>query len=143
MRLFPCLVCSSCILCSHAGSAMQSIQVGPAASSRLHRDPSPFSQVGSALCRYSTFRTRAQLVAYVHDASWYPGHCRSGGALTVLNLATGVFKLYPIHIPLFCNNCYQAEVYLAWVVLQSRVPSALARLGATWTFSDSQSYICT
>ena len=30
---------------------------------------------------------------------------------------------------------------MTWVVLQSCVPSASAWRGATWTFSDSQSYI--
>ena len=43
--------------------------------------------------------------------------------------------------PSFGKISYQAEAYLAWVVLQSRVPSASAWRGATWTFSDSQSYI--
>ena len=122
--------------------AMQSVQVGPAASSRLHRDPPPFSQVTSALCLVPLdIPPLAEPLAYVHDASWYPGHYCSGGALAILNVVTGVYKLYPVHIPFFCNNSYQAEVYVVWVVLQSRVPSASAWRGALWTFSDSQSYI--
>ena len=37
--------------------------------------------------------------------------------LAVLNLVTGVYKLYPVYIPIFCNNPYQAEVHATWVVL--------------------------
>ena len=76
-------------------------------------------------------------VAYIHDASWFLGHCRSGGALAALNLVIGVCKLYPVHIPMFCNNSHQIEVYVACVVLQSRAPSVLAYHNATWTFYDS------
>ena len=58
------------------------------------------------------------------------------------NMLRGVPRaMRAVHIPVFCGNSYQAEVYVAWVVLQSRVPSASVWRGATWTFSDSQSYI--
>ena len=135
------MMCTPGLMPATPPSTMQSVQVGPAASSRLHRDP-PFSQVTSALCPVLLdISPPAEPVAYVQNASWYPGHCRFGGALTLLNPVTGVFKLYPIHIPIFCNNFYQADVYLAWVVLQSRVPNASVWRGATWTVSDSQSYI--
>ena len=87
--------------------AMQPVQVGRAASSHLHWDPPPFSQVMSAPCPVLLdLLPPAEPIAYVHDASWYPGHCHSGGALAVLNLVTGVYKLYPVHIPIFRNNSY-------------------------------------
>ena len=100
------------------------------------------SEVMSALCPVLLdIPPPTEPAAYGHDASWYPGHCLSGSALVVLNLVTGIYKLYPVHIPIFCNNSYQAEVYVAWVVLQSCVPSVSAWRAATWTFSDSQSNI--
>ena len=118
-------------------SAMRSVQVGPAAFNRLHQHFPPFLQVTLALCPVLLdIPPPTEPVAYVHAASWYPGHCHSGAALAVPNLVTGVHKFYPVHIPIFCNKSYQAEVYVAWVVLQSRVPSASAWWGATWTFLD-------
>ena len=98
----------------------------------------PLSQVTSVICPVLLdIAPPTEPVAHIHAASWYPGHYQSGGALAVLNLPLGVYKLYPVHIPIFCSNSYQ----VAWVVLQSRIPNASAWRGATWTFSDSQSYI--
>ena len=54
-----------------------------------------------------------------------------------MNVLTGVYKLFPVHVPIFCNNSYQAEVCVAWVVLQSRVPSASVWRGATWIHSPT------
>ena len=72
-------------------SAMQSIPVGLAALSHLRKHAPPFSQVTSAICLVLLdIPPPTELVAYIHDASWYPGHCQSGGAVAVLNLLTGV-----------------------------------------------------
>ena len=79
--------------------------------------------------------------AYIHDASWFPGHHHSGGAVAVLNLDTGAYTVYPIRIPIFCNNSYQAELYVAWAVLRARRPTVALYKHNTWTFSDSKSYI--
>ena len=55
----------------------------------------------------------------------------------MFNVVTGVYKLYAMHIPIYYNSSYQTEVYVAWVVLQSRTPSVSTYRDATWTFSHS------
>ena len=125
--------------------ALQTIMVGPAACNRLRHHAPLFrkSRQRSVRCSWTTPPPPARLVAYIHDASCYPVHYHTASALTVLNLLTTVYHLNPVHVPIFCNNSYQAEVYVAWVVLPSRVPSASAWREDTWTFSHSQSYATT
>ena len=69
----------------------------------------PFSQVTVVLCpMLLDIPPPMEPVACRLDASWYLGHCHSGGALAVLNQVTGVYKLYPVYIRIFCNNSYQS-----------------------------------
>ena len=55
----------------------------------------------------------------LQDASWFPTRRHSGGAVAILDVHTGHYTLHRIPIPIFCDNSYQAELYVAWVVLRA------------------------
>ena len=57
---------------------------------------------------------------FIQDASWFPIGRQSRGAVAVLYAATEHYTLHRIPIPIYCDNSYQAELYVAWVVLRSR-----------------------
>ena len=59
----------------------------------------------------------------------------------MLDVGTGHYTLYHIPIPIFCENSYQAELYVAWVVLRSRARARWYIRDERWSLMDSKSYV--
>ena len=78
---------------------------------------------------------------FLQGASWFPTGRHSKGAIAVLDVHTGHYTLHRIPIPILCNNSYEAELYVAWVVLRARACARLNRRDERWSRTDSQSYI--
>ena len=58
-------------------------------------------------------------VVFLQHASWFPTGRHSGGVVAVLDVDTGHYTLHRIPIAIFCDNSYEAELYVAWVVLRA------------------------
>ena len=84
----------------------------------------------------------------LHDASLHQSTGHGGGGVVFYNLLTREIKTWHFPIPIAMDNSFQAETYVAWVVLRS------TRSGVRWivvvgdykdppslTFCDSLSYI--
>ena len=61
--------------------------------------------------------------------------------MAVLDVHTDHFELHRIPIPIFCDNSYQAELYVAWVVLRARASARWFVRDERWSLTDSNSYI--
>ena len=61
--------------------------------------------------------------------------------MAVLNVHTGHYMLHHIPIPIFCDNSYQAELYVAWVVVRARACACWFMRDERWSLTDSNSYI--
>ena len=54
---------------------------------------------------------------------------------------TGHYTLHRIPIPIFCDNLYQAELYVTWVVLRAPACARWYTRYERWSLTDSNSYI--
>ena len=77
----------------------------------------------------------------VHDASYLSMTHQAGGACAVVNAVTGDYQLHEVDVPVFVDNSYQAEVYVAWAVLCGSGSVLWGQRSRGWTFTDSKSYI--
>ena len=104
--------------------------------------PVPFSNDNFALQPSIPDFSFAPLNAvFIQDASWFPSGRHSGGAVAVLDMHTNHYMLHRILIPIFCDNSYQAELYVAWVVLRARASAHWFMRDDRWSLTDSNSYI--
>ena len=58
-----------------------------------------------------------------------------------LLVKTRHYTLHRIPIPMYCDNSYQAELYVAQVVLQSRAHARWYLRDDRWSLTDSKSHI--
>ena len=104
--------------------------------------PIPFSGDISALQpALPDFSSAPPDAVFIQDAFWFPLGRHSGGAVAVLDVHTDHDELHPIPIPIFCDNSYQAELYVAWVVLRARASARWFVRDEPWSLTDSNSYI--
>ena len=104
--------------------------------------PVPFSGAISALTpHFPDFSMTPPDVVFLQDASWFPTRRHSGGASAVLDVSTGHYTVHHIPVPIFCDNSYMAELYVAWVVLRSRARARWCCRDERWSLTDSSSYV--
>ena len=104
--------------------------------------PVPFSDDISALQpSFPDFSFAPLDGVFIPDASWFPSGRHIGGAVAVLNVHTDHYTLHRIPIPIFCHNSYQAQLYVAWVVLRARASAHWFVRDDRWSLIDSNSYI--
>ena len=104
--------------------------------------PIPFSDDVSALQPVlPNFSSVPSDAVFIQDASWFLSGRHSGGVVAVLDVHTDHFELHRIPIPIFCDNSYQAELYVAWVVLRARASARWFVRDDRWSLTDSNSYI--
>ena len=78
---------------------------------------------------------------FIQDASCFPTGRQSGGAVAMLAVVTGHYTLHRIPNPVCCDNSYQADLYVALVVLRSRAQARWYLRDARWSLTESKSYI--
>ena len=104
--------------------------------------PIPFSDDISALTPHlPDFSMAPSDTVFLQDASWFPTGRHSGGVVAVLDVHTGHYTLHRIPIPIFCDNLYQAELYVAWIVLRARACARWYTRDERWSLTDSNSYV--
>ena len=102
----------------------------------------PFSDDISALTPHLLdFSLAPSDAVFLQDASWFPTGRHSGGVVAVLDVHTGHCTLHRIPIPILCDNSYQVELYVAWVVLRARACACWYMRDERWSLTDSDSYI--
>ena len=78
--------------------------------------PIPFSEDVSPLQpHFLDFSMAPSDAVFLQGAPWFPTEQQSGGAVAVLDVASGHYTLHCIPIPIDCYNSYQAELYVASV----------------------------
>ena len=82
---------------------------------------------------FQIFRLRPRMLSLSRT---HPGS-HQGATLGALLLYT----LHRIPIPIVCDNSYQAELYVAWVVLRARASAHWFVRDDRWSLNDSNSYI--
>ena len=80
---------------------------------------------------------------FIQDASWFASGRHPGGAVAVLNMHTNHYTWHRIVIPIFCDNSYEAELYVAWVVLRAGASAHWFVRDDGWSLTESSSYITT
>ena len=61
--------------------------------------------------------------------------------MAVLDVHAGHYALHRIPIPIFCDNSYQAELCVAWVVLRVRACACWFTRDERWSLTDSNSSV--
>ena len=104
--------------------------------------PTPFSDAISALTpHFPDFSLAPPDAVVIQDASWFPTGRHCSGAVALLDVDTSHYTLHRIPIPIFCDNSYQAELYVAWVVLRSQARARWYIRDDMWSLTDSNSYV--
>ena len=120
----------------------QAIQSGWPVRFRPTVFPVPFSDAISALKPHiPDFSLAPPDAVFLQDASWFPTWRHSGGAVAVLDVHTGHYTLHRIPIPIFCDNSYQAQLYVAWVVPRAHACACWFMRDERWSLNDSNSYV--
>ena len=106
--------------------------------------PVPFSD---AICaptpHIPAFSLAPFHAVFVQDASWFPIGRRSRGAPVVSDVHIGHDTLHHIPMCILCDNSYQAEWYVASVVLRARACARWFTRDERWSLTNSNSYITT
>ena len=81
-------------------------------------------------------------VVFAQDASCYSGHT-VGAGLVVADPGTGWCRSYAIPILVHVDGSYQAELYVAWIVLRARGAHRVVWgvRGTQWSLHDSKTYL--